>query len=128
MAQKNKTDPRSDSAKNRALLSDISVSILSRCIAAVMLASFALALALLTLAPGQMERVGSALAVFLVGLAAWYFLRWGLVRVAIYVVVVGLWASVTGIVVLTGGVRAPLVILYPLITDVTQSPPDRLRR
>jgi len=113
MTQGDETDPRSGSATNRALYSDTSVPILRYCITAVMLGSIALALALLTLAPDQLERVGSALAVFLVGFAARFFLRRGLVQVAIYVLMAGLWASVTGIVVFTGGVRAPLVILYP---------------
>ena len=118
MTQENKTDPRSDSGTNRALHSDMSVSILRYCITTVMLGSIALALALLTLAPDQLERVGSALAVFLIGFSAWFLLRRGLVRVAIYVLVAGLWASVTGVVVFTGGVRAPLVIVYPSIIMV----------
>ena len=118
MTQGEKTDPRSDPSKNRALSNDTAVPILRYCITAVMLGSIALALALLTLAPDQMERIGSAMAVFLVGFAAWFFLRRGLVRVAIYVLVAGLWASVAGVVVFTGGVRAPLVILYPSVIMV----------
>ncbi len=113
MTSGEEADPRSGSAKDHALYSDTAVPILRYCITAVILGSIALALALLTLAPDQMERIGSALAVFLVGFAARFFLRRGLVRVAIYVLMAGLWASVTGIVVFTGGVRAPLVILYP---------------
>ena len=113
MTQENKADLRSNSGTNHAGYSETAMPILRYCITTVMLSSIGLALTLLTLAPDQLERVGSALAVFFVGFTARFLLRRGLVRVAIYVLVVGLWMSVTGIVVFTGGVRAPLVILYP---------------
>ena len=113
MTQENKTEPHSDSGINRAEYSDTAMPILRYCITTVMVGSFGFALAILTLAPDQMERAGSALAVFLVGFTARFLLRRGLVRVAIHVLIVGLWVPVTGIVAFTGGVRAPLVILYP---------------
>ena len=104
---------RSDQDADLVLHGEPSLLILRYCVTAVMLGSLVLVLALGVIAPEQPERAISAAAVFLIGLLAWLLLRRGHVQVATYGLVVGLWASVTGIVVFTGGVRAPLVILYP---------------
>lgn len=115
MKQKDEPDP--SLVKDSGLSSDSepSLLILRYCILAVMLGAITLVLGILVIAPDQWQRAGSAGAVFWLGVTAWFFLRRGQVQVAIHVLVVGLWALVTGIVVFTGGVRAPLVILYPSI-------------
>lgn len=115
MTQKDEPDPGSSQDWGLSPDSEPSMLILRYSIAAVIGGSVTLTLALLAVAPDQLERAGSAMVVFLVGLVARFFLRQGRARAAIYVLVVGLWACVTGIVVFTGGVRAPLVIIYPSI-------------
>lgn len=115
MTQKDEPDPGSSQDSGLSPDSEPSMLILRYCITAVIGGSFTLSLALLVVAPDQLERAGSAMVVFLLGLAARFFLRLGRARVAIYLLVVGLWTCVTGVVVFTGGVRAPLVIIYPSI-------------
>ena len=115
MTQNDEHDPGSSQDWGLSPDSEPSMLILRYSIAAVIGGSVTLTLALLAVAPDQLERAGSAMVVFLVGLVARFFLRQGRARAAIYVLVVGLWACVTGIVVFTGGVRAPLAIIYPSI-------------
>lgn len=66
-------------------------------------------------APGQMHRIAGPVAMLSVALMAAYLLRQDKVRAAMYCLALGVWASITLIMVLNGGVRAPLSYNYPLV-------------
>lgn len=48
-----------------------------------------------------------------VGLTGWLLLAVGRVRAAIRVIVLGAWLVITGVATFTGGVHAPVIIVYP---------------
>lgn len=118
MKQADGPDPLSVQETGLAPGSEPSLEILRYCIIAVMGGSAALVLVLLMVAPEQPERVRNAASVFMVGLLTWFFAWRGQARVANLVMAGGLWVCVTAIVVTTGSVRAPVVIIYPTLVFV----------
>ena len=64
--------------------------------------------------PQQAARGIAPALLILAALAAWYLLSHGRIRAALYLLAVGSWLTVTGLAVFTGGVRAPVVIAYPV--------------
>jgi len=66
-------------------------------------------------APGQLHRTAGPVAMLSVALTGAYLLKQGKARAAMYCLAVGVWASITLIVVLNGGIRVPLTYNYPLI-------------
>jgi PAS domain-containing protein len=67
------------------------------------------------LAPEQTLRTLGCIMVGVFALIGWYFLSRGRMQATIYVLAYGVWSVVTAIAVFTGGVRAPAVIVYPVI-------------
>lgn len=76
--------------------------------------SFFLGFLLLT-APGQLHRTAGPISMMLVALLGWYLVLCNRIRPAMYVIGFGVWASITFVLVLNGGVRAPLSYAYPLL-------------
>ncbi len=71
--------------------------------------------ALRIVAPDQTLRAVAPVLVALVAGSAWYLLAHARARAAIHVLVFGVWSTVTCIAVFTDGVRAPVIIAYPVI-------------
>ncbi len=53
--------------------------------------------------------------VFMLGLGGWYLLSRRKIGAAIRFMVMGAWIAVTGIALYTGGIRSPVVVVYPVI-------------
>jgi diguanylate cyclase (GGDEF)-like protein/PAS domain S-box-containing protein len=71
--------------------------------------------ALRIVAPDQMMRSLAPLLVSLIALTGWYFLSKGKIRTAQNILAFGAWVAATGTAVFTNGVRAPVVVAYPMI-------------
>ncbi len=87
-----------------------------RYVLAILMAGTAAFLAVVRIvAPDQIERtIGPALAIVLMA-TVWILLWRGRTRTAVNVMAVGTWLIVTGICIFNGGVRTPIVIVYPLL-------------
>ena len=70
---------------------------------------------LLATVPEQPVRASGPLAMAVVTAISWFFLWQGKTQAAIRALVFGSWLTISGIVVLYGGVRTPALIAYPLI-------------
>jgi diguanylate cyclase (GGDEF)-like protein/PAS domain S-box-containing protein len=92
-----------------------SLSFLKYAIASQLIGSLAVLVALRVLAPDQNLRTLASVLVFLTALVGWYLLRRGRIFATIYVLAYGVWTVVTVTAAFTGGVRAPSVIVYPVI-------------
>jgi len=60
-------------------------------------------------------RVAGPLILLSVATTGWYFLSRGRIELAFRVVAFGLWIAITAIAIFTGGVRAPVIIVYPVL-------------
>lgn len=67
------------------------------------------------LEPGQPERAFGPAMLLLVGAAAWILINRGKTQATLRVMVFGTWLSVTGIVIFTGGLQAPIVVAFPFL-------------
>ncbi len=92
-----------------------SLAFLKFAIGALLTGAAASYVALRIFAPDQPVRAVGPILTSLVALAGWFFLARGRVQVAVRVLSIGTWLAVAGIALLTGGVRAPIVIAYPAI-------------
>jgi diguanylate cyclase (GGDEF)-like protein len=92
-----------------------SLSFLKYAIASQLIGSLAVLVALRVLAPDQNLRTLASVLVFLTALVGWHLLRRRRIFATIYVLAYGVWTVVTVIAAFTGGVRAPAVIVYPVI-------------
>ena len=70
---------------------------------------------LLLSAPDQLHRAAGPMSMILVALLGWFLVFRDQVRPAMYAIGFGVWASITFVLVLNGGVRAPLSYAYPLV-------------
>ena len=71
--------------------------------------------AMLVVAPGHFSRASGLLLMLLVVLTAWQLKRQDRIRATVQVLMFGLWASVTLGATFGGGVRAPIVMAYPVV-------------
>ena len=71
--------------------------------------------AMLVVAPGYLSRSSGLFLMLLVVLTAWQLKRRDRIRATVQVLVVGLWASVTVGATFGGGVRAPVMMAYPVV-------------
>jgi diguanylate cyclase (GGDEF)-like protein/PAS domain S-box-containing protein len=92
-----------------------SLTFVKYAIASVLVGAVAIFTALRLLTPDQTLRAMGAVMVFLVGVSGWYLLWRGRIKATINVLAYGVWTIVTGVSVFTGGVRAPAIIVYPVI-------------
>jgi diguanylate cyclase (GGDEF)-like protein/PAS domain S-box-containing protein len=97
------------------ILLNSSPAILKIVIAALLAGAVASLVGLYVLAPHETTRAIGPVLVALVAATGWYFISHGRMRAGINVLAYGIWLAVTGIAVVTDGVRAPIVIAYPLI-------------
>lgn len=82
----------------------------------IMLAGAAAGLiALRIFAPEQPLRAFGPLLMFLLAAVGWYFLARGRIQTTVKILSYGVWAAITVIAVFTNGVRAPIVVAYPII-------------
>lgn len=88
-------------------------------IIAVLLSSLAGLLFLRLLEPDQTARALGPTMLLVVSGIGWALIQRGRAQAALLVLVYGAWATVTGIVLFTGGVRAPIVIAYPVLILLT---------
>ncbi|MGB4361400.1 MAG: hypothetical protein WBJ19_13370, partial [Rhodoferax sp.] len=51
-------------------------------------------------------------AIFVVGLAAWYLISVNKINAAIQLSMTGIWVSITGIAIFSGGLRSPVMVVY----------------
>lgn len=82
---------------------------------ALMLSVIIALAATLVAAPGQLSRSSGLFLMLLVVLTAWWFKRQDRIRTTVQVLMFGLWASVTLGATFGGGVRAPMVMVYPVV-------------
>jgi diguanylate cyclase (GGDEF)-like protein/PAS domain S-box-containing protein len=54
-------------------------------------------------------------AIFMVGLVGWYFISVGKFSTAIKLMLAGLWIAITGIAIFSGGLRSPVMVVYPIL-------------
>ena len=90
-------------------------SVLGYAIASLLIGALAFLVALRILAPDQHLRAFGSGTVCLVALVGWYLLSRGRLKATVNVLAYGAWIVATGTAVITGGVRAPVVIVYPVI-------------
>ncbi len=87
---------------------------------AALLSGAALAvLGLYIFEPTQMVRSLAPLMAALIAMTAWYLLQRGRVPASKLVLAFGAWVAVTGTALFTDGVRAPVVVAYPMIILIT---------
>ena len=58
-------------------------------------------------------------AIFMVGLAAWYLISVDRVNAAVQLTMAGLWITMTGIAIFSGGLRSPVMVVYPVLILMT---------
>lgn len=58
-------------------------------------------------------------AIFMVGLAAWYLIAAGRLNAAVQLAMTGIWITITGIAVFSGGLRSPVMVVYPVLILMT---------
>ena len=66
-------------------------------------------------APDQHIRMVGPVPLMLVSLAAWLLILRGRLHAAVKALGIGVWMVITGVAAFNGGVRAPLVVAYPLV-------------
>ncbi len=101
--------------RDRAASPKIPWSFLKASIATMAVAAIIALIFLNILAPEQRTRSLGPLLLFLVALVSWHFLSRGKTLASQYVLAVGVWLTATSLAVFTGGVRAPVVMVYPTI-------------
>ena len=92
-----------------------SATFLKVSLAALLCGAAAYLVLVLTAAPDQRTRLIGPALVVLVTAAAWVLVRRGRMYAATQVLAVGCWIIATGLSVFHGGVRTPIVAVYPLI-------------
>jgi len=92
-----------------------SLAFLKYAIASQFIGALAFLVALRILVPEQSLRLVGAVLVGLVAVLGAYLLVRGRVRATVMVLAYGLWVIVTAVAFFTGGVRAPVVIVYPVL-------------
>ena len=58
-------------------------------------------------------------AFFTVGLISWYLISVDKISVAIKLMMAGVWITITGIAIFSGGLRSPVMVIYPLLVLLT---------
>ncbi len=66
-------------------------------------------------APEQSMRIGAQALLVATALVAWFCLARGWHRLTIYILVIGSWTTTATIAAFTGGVRGPVIIVFPVI-------------
>ena len=92
-----------------------SLTLAKYAVAAVLIGAVASMMALGVVLPETSVRTVGPLLLFLIAALAWYLLSRGRINTAVCVLTFGVWAVMTGIAVFAGGVRAPVVIIYPVL-------------
>lgn len=90
-------------------------TLLKLVVLAIFAGSVISSLALAAFSVDQNWRYAGPVVLCCIGLMAWVLIRQGKVMTASKLLAAGLWLSITAIMFTTGGVRAPVVIAYPLI-------------
>ena len=90
-------------------------AVLEKTIGTLLLVSFLAVLALLFVAPEQTLRFAAPSLIAIVAMVAWVAVKLQRLTLAKYVLAFGVWLGTTLIAAFTGGVRAPVVIAYPVI-------------
>ena len=92
-----------------------SIYFLKASLAALMVGAVSFIVLLLIVSPEQTRRFLGPVFVIGVVLASWVLLRAGKVQLTLYVLSIGAWLATGVITTFTGGVRAPMIIAYPII-------------
>ena len=92
-----------------------SLAFLKFAIAALLVGSLGVLIANRFLAPDQTLRTLGSVLVSVVAVSGWYLLSRGRTRAAINVLAYGEWIVVTALAAITGGVRAPVAFVYPVL-------------
>jgi diguanylate cyclase (GGDEF)-like protein/PAS domain S-box-containing protein len=98
-----------------AISSAASSTFLKIAIAILLAGSAASLLALHVVAPDQTARAMAPVVVSCIAMMGWHFLRRGWIQASRNVLAFGPWSAVTVAAIFTDGVRAPVVIAYPVI-------------
>jgi len=114
-ARQNVTVPLPASEVDSPISWEPSLAFLKYAIASQFIGALAFLVALRFLVPEQSLRMVGAVMVALVAVMGGYLLYRGRTRATVMVLAYGLWTIVTGVAFFTGGVRAPVVIVYPVL-------------
>ena len=76
-------------------------------------------LSTLLFAPGQTLRAAAQAQLAITAIIAWYCFRRGWNRPTIYILIIGSWMTTAVIASVTGGVRAPVMIAFPILAVFT---------
>jgi diguanylate cyclase (GGDEF)-like protein/PAS domain S-box-containing protein len=98
-----------------SLSSELPQFFLKVSIATLLFGAIVAVIGLRIFAPEQMVRSLAPLVVSLIALTGWYLLRRGKVHTAKLVLAFGAWVAVAGTAFFTEGVRAPVVVAFPMI-------------
>ena len=93
--------------------SNAALAALKYAIAFILVGSVTFVISIFILVPDQVARALGPLSMSLVAIFAWVLLARGRTAAAIYLLVYGLYAAVTGIAFFNGGIRAMAIIVYP---------------
>lgn len=124
MSKSSASQPSSDATDESDMLNGqhTLLPLLRYMVAALLLGPILTLLALLTLSPvlaNAPVNILGPVAIFMVGLAAWYLISVHRINAAIKIVVVGIWIAVTGIAIFTGALKSPGMVVYPVIILLT---------
>ena len=107
-------DDDDDLNAQRALL-----PLLRYMIAALLLGPIITLLALSPVLTDSLVNLIGPPAIFVVGLAAWYLISVNKINAAIQMTMTGIWVTITGIALFSGGLRSPVVVIYPVLILMT---------
>lgn len=88
-------------------------------VAALLLGPILTLLALRPVLTHAPVNVMGPVAIFMVGLAAWYLISVRRINAAVKLVTAGIWIAVTGIAFFTGALQSPVMVVYPVIILLT---------
>ena len=111
---KEKADSREEKI-DESMFWEPSIIFLRLTVVILLLGSVAFLAILFSVVPNQTFRAVGPLAMCLVAVAAWFLLSRRRIKACVTLLVIGVWTVATGMSVLNGGVRAPIVIIYPQV-------------
>ena len=94
---------------------DPSLTFLKAAIGFILAGNAIFAFGVLLFSEGQVVRAATALVFLMVGVGAWIMLARGRVRVAVWLLFIGVWLVLTAAAYFNNGVRSTAIVFYPLV-------------
>ena len=115
MTEQQKTDLHTDEEIDSPISREFAVKYLRFAIVTLLVGAVGFLVAILLVTPDQGSRaIGPALGIALLG-TVWFLIVHGRTQAATRLMAIGFWLIITGIAAFNGGVRASIVIGYPLL-------------